>query len=120
MNDWQNKSDFEINKAVAGTFDSIFIIGDGSCPHVSNEAVSVGFDNRFGVVDVDVDYCNKPSDAWPIILDNRISVSPQSNGNEWEATQGLDDNLQPSFSEWDKNPLRAAMIVYLEMNGVKQ
>lgn len=56
------------------------------------------------------DYCNNPSDAWPIINRERIGVYP-SEGPEfmpWIAAKN-------AISVTDKNPLRAAMIIYLMM-----
>ena len=56
------------------------------------------------------DYCNNPSDAWTIIVANRINVY---------ASEG------PDFMPWmagcggmvasNRNPIRAAMIVFLMM-----
>ncbi|MCP4321484.1 MAG: DUF2591 domain-containing protein [Alteromonadales bacterium] len=79
-------SDFEINKLVAEKLtgkESIFV----------------------------PDYCNNPSDAWPIIVDNRITVAPYD-----DASQGWSATYDTSFFIDDDNPLRAAMIVYLMMN----
>lgn len=52
---------------------------------------------------------NNPSDTWPIIVENKINIDFQY--GEWPAAE---------YSEYiytDKNPLRAAMIVFLLMNG---
>lgn len=59
------------------------------------------------------DYCNNPSDAWPIILDSKITVRPW-NHDEWQSftMEGCDSD----FVAWHENPLRAAMIVFLMMN----
>lgn len=62
------------------------------------------------------DPCNNPADAWPIIVENGITLAFQD-GNWWA------DNLAYWVDgfEWsiggiiDKNPLRAAMIVFLMM-----
>ena len=53
------------------------------------------------------DPINNPSDAWPIILENEISLTCSICGSFWEAER--------HFIYKDKNPLRAAMIVYLMM-----
>jgi hypothetical protein len=74
-------------------------------------------------------YCNNPSDAWPIIIENEISVIKCKNfADDWSAekiTDISDDDFnvfhcQSSHSYNDKNPLRAAMIVYLMMQEAKQ
>lgn len=61
-----------------------------------------------------IDYCNNPSDAWPIIESNRISIRNRYEG-DWKAE-----------NEWGEsrfhvacNPLRAAMIVFLMMQDAK-
>lgn len=52
---------------------------------------------------------NNPLDSWPIILESKVSLNPYDNSDEWFAT------TDTSFFVDDKNPLRAAMIVYLMM-----
>ena len=67
------------------------------------------------------DYCNNPSDAWPIILENRIEIHPRDirvSRNEYIKGWGaLPESCSESYEIFskDKNPLRAAMIVYLMM-----
>lgn len=121
MSEWKSKSDFEINKAVAemdlkfkSCIDVEFFCNsyDRRCVDVVSQGLHV----------CSIDYCNNPSDAWPIIIENKISIN---NGmtlipdvdykwNDcWLCGNGKGVNSQC------ENPLRAAMIVYLEMNGVK-
>lgn len=57
------------------------------------------------------DPCNNPADAWPIIEENKIALNPRKDG-EWIA-QGFENCL----ALIDANPLRAAMIVFLMMQG---
>lgn len=67
-------------------------------------------------IEFDFNPCNNPADAWPIIAENGITLAFQD-GNWWA------DNLAYWVDgvEWniggiiDKNPLRAAMIVFLMM-----
>lgn len=71
---------------------------------------------------VEVDYCNNPSDAWPIIFHSQISLtSPNSFGTEeiWDAEYFIPKNTGEVISENNKNPLRAAMIVFLKMKSEK-
>jgi hypothetical protein len=60
------------------------------------------------------DPCNDPTDAWPIILESEISLDPRRRIKRlpWMAEGGCN---QVYFC--DKNPLRAAMIVYLMMQA---
>ena len=114
MKDYSKMSDFEI-----GGYVSMYEHGfswiefdDEMSSHVKcgNEG-SPGF----AIVEVK-DYCNNPSDAWPIMKESLIGVTPDEDGvtmhfyGDWTARAHC-KNLQ--FT--DKNPLRAAMIVYLMM-----
>lgn len=54
------------------------------------------------------DYCNNPSDAWPIIKTNHINIG-WAGDEEWFA------RTVHTAKVFDANPLRAAMIVYLMM-----
>ena len=62
-----------------------------------------------------VDYCNNPADAWPIILKNCISLvwdcAEDASSDWWNAFDQFDD----CRVQYQSNPLRAAMIVFLEM-----
>ncbi|HAT2607108.1 TPA: DUF2591 domain-containing protein [Kluyvera intermedia] len=64
-----------------------------------------------------VDYCNNPADAWQIIFENKIMLSPRCADDEWKAEiyLGREDIFDNYASAWHKNPLRAAMIVFLMM-----
>ena len=64
------------------------------------------------------DYCNNPSDAWPIIVESKISILPwnEQMWQAWFTDSGLEGIKHRVF---DKNPLRAAMIVFLMMNEDK-
>lgn len=55
-------------------------------------------------------YCNNPADAWPIIQRRRIGIAPGTTSDRWAAYHGDWDIF---FA--DKNPLRAAMVVFLMM-----
>ena len=57
------------------------------------------------------DYCNLPHFAWPIITSSRISITPFV-GGVWRA------NSETNHFCVHKNPLLAALTVYLKMNGV--
>lgn len=122
MSEWKDKSDFEINKAVSNLVDHFELVV------FINEAKRLVYlceqDWYFSVNPVCIfDPCNGSQDSWPIIFKNGIDIlSPTTNGtDDWFA--GFFDPHSIGGAEdikiYDKNPLRAAMIVYLEMNGVK-
>ena len=114
MKDYSKMSDFEICGYVSMHEHGFSWIefDDEMSSHVKcgNEG-SPGF----AIVEVK-DYCNNPSDAWPIMKESLIGVTPDEDGvtmhfyGDWTARAHC-KNLQ--FT--DKNPLRAAMIVYLMM-----
>lgn len=104
--DYSHLSDFEINELVAkATRVSHETYPDFSPePYVWNEELKSEFNP-----------CNNPADAWPIIVDNKIKIEPMRrvrNYNEWYEEWDASVN-SPHFCESHKNPLRAAMIVFL-------
>ena len=108
MEDYSKMSDFEVCGYVSMHENGFSWIefDDEMASHVK-----CGNDGSPGFAIVEVkDYCNNPSDAWPIINRERIGVYP-SEGPEfmpWIAAKN-------AISVTDKNPLRAAMIIYLMM-----
>lgn len=100
--------------------------------NLSDEQINLRvFEKAFGKLGTDKDMeriwsqgkfqpCNNPADAWPIIVENGITLAFQD-GNWWA------DNLAYWVDgvEWsiggiiDKNPLRAAMIVFLMMQDAQ-
>lgn len=70
-----------------------------------------------------VDYCNDWAYGGLIIQSKKINLLWNTESTEWEAQAVVTiDMYQPPTCEYyyyDKNPLRAAMIVYLMMNEGK-
>ena len=72
--------------------------------------------------------CNNPSDAWPIILENHISLTTDGCGH-WNAdviSCISSDDEEYNFKcetitgmTQNKNPLRAAMICFLKMKDAE-
>ncbi|WP_417764654.1 phage protein NinX family protein [Shewanella chilikensis] len=67
------------------------------------------------------DYCNNPSDAWPIIIENKITIDPEGSAwkfdessADWHYEDGVFNNVQ-----CHNKPLRAAMICFLKMKGAE-
>lgn len=110
MKDYASMSDAEINASVAKI---MFEVNEGIATPYSHRPDAYIY-HLNGLHSVK-DYCNNPADAWPIIVENGITLAFQD-GNWWA------DNLAYWVDgvEWniggivDKNPLRAAMIVFLE------
>lgn len=98
MKDYSSMSDREINREVQK------LTGMGC---MSGNGVLIMADGRWRIFDP----CNNPADAWPIITGSMISIRPVGNdGQLWEAA-GMDGMK----ADYDKNPLRCAMIVFLMM-----
>ncbi|WP_312212382.1 phage protein NinX family protein [Pseudescherichia sp.] len=120
--DYSKMSDFEINKAVA---ESVFIDREGlevvrSMP--ARNEVTVFADKKGELVCIAAaDYCNNAAAAWPIITEKNISIildnptMPCATAN----ARDLFDDANPIVSVSYDKPLRAAMIVYLQLQEAK-
>ena len=103
MKDYSAMSDFEINKLVAHKIYGGYETAEG-CVFVD----ASGDGENLILISGFYDPCNNPADAWPIIHHNRIGISPS--GEIWHAYASGED-----FVCSISNPLRSAMIVYLQM-----
>ena len=115
MKNYEDMSDFEINKRVA-LIVGVTFNGDGE--PVRFVECDTGAYADFN--EIEFDPCNNPEDAEPIIIENRIGTIPAPDNGLWKAAHrkiGNDDT--PYHFTQDKNPLRAAMIVFLKMNEDK-
>ena len=100
-------TDFEINKLVAERLG----LNCAKLPTGRNDNWLIIINDKANTFK-NVDYCKNPSDAWPIILENNISVVNYCGGkNDWYA---VNHDFDIESNTTDK-PLRAAMIVYLMM-----
>ncbi|HBC2537763.1 TPA: DUF2591 domain-containing protein [Enterobacter cloacae] len=103
--DYSQLSDFEINcevaKAAGIPHETYFDFSPE--PYVWSEKSKSEFDP-----------CNSPADAWPIIESNRISIRNRYEG-DWKA----ENEWGESRFHVARNPLRAAMIVFLMMQEAK-
>lgn len=120
MKDYSKMSDFEINKAVLEIAKASRMSGDiVKYPHFADGS-SVGLYHKMGDYYDWFNYCNNPSDAWPIINENKISIIADSGRGAEGEFMACDGFWVPGEFVWnvdskDANPLRAAMIVYLMM-----
>lgn len=103
--DYSQLSDFEINKRVAD-----FVMNGTWHVRPSHPDNTTGgwLYGSNGIQTYDLpDYCNSPEYAWPIIFSNRMFVDPIG-VSDWSITSDCD-----RYREISKNPLRAAMCVFL-------
>ncbi len=135
---YESMSDFEINKAVSEN--SGYLVQDINDDSMigMNSKFHAQYPNTVWVAELDCttgEQCSAweqksftriADDAWPIIIENKISIEYDKSHNMWIAHQG--DYLMGKFIEdcgyrnqcEDKNPLRAAMVVFLMMQETKQ
>ncbi len=111
-------SDFEINKAVFLKLKIYY--EDFDLNPFPDNCTSFSYVDGYNWHKFDA--CNNPSDAWPIIVENDIMLNPNCADSLWKAEQGF--RFKPSgfydvATAYNKNPLRAAMIVFLMMNEDK-
>lgn len=128
MNKYRDKSDFEINKAVA------IAIGAKPFPPERTEFKQCEIPGLENAIIVKItsaktglfDPCNNPADAMPIIIENKITVMHDSIGNTWCAHAGsvMDDcdwdyKITPAHYADSDNYYRAAMEVFLMMKDAE-
>ena len=109
---YDEMSDFEINKAVAEASG-----GYGGIADIGGDAVCA-YDAEYGVsFYTERDYCSNWSDAGAIITDNKISIIFDHKQSTWKASVPF--SFGGHTSAYDTNPLRAAMVVYLKMKDAE-
>ena len=129
MLNYEEMSDFEINMRVACSIDGVRVDENGNpeyaidCFLHSDNGISVKW-LRCGNDEFEFfNPCNNPSDAWSIIMEYQISITKYEGLEKWDAHGGgicvdydhcIVSDLDCSYS--NKNPLRAAMIVFLMMS----
>lgn len=108
MNKYTELSDFEINLAVAH-----IVLGKNNYDWSSDkkEVYFAGIDGGEFLHHGYFDPCNNPSDAMPIIIENKLTLSPRYDSDKWISESLFYHDI---YSE-NKNPLRAAMEVFLMM-----
>ena len=107
MNKYRDKSDFEINLRVAQI---IFTDSEYDVIKQSMEVVKFQNGNGKGTCHA-FDPCNKPADAMPIVLENKIDL-----------THLVGDMVCAKHKEYwciRKNPYRAGCEVYLMMKDAE-
>jgi len=124
--DYSKMSDFEINKRVA--------VARGLMVQEIDDNKSVGMTSRYHELrphTVWVSDGNNPweqyaptlcwEDAGPVINEHRIMLNPYCADELWKCELPcLFDGLMTTYAAaYDKNPLRAAMVVYLMMQEAK-
>ncbi|MDM3332407.1 phage protein NinX family protein [Citrobacter sp. Cb127] len=112
--DYSKLSDFEVNLKLAH-----ILLGKDNYDWNSDkkEVYLAGIDGGEFLPNGYFDPCNNPADAWPIIFKYKISIEfDGDNSTEPQTTWCHARNLYRSCGiNYQSNPLRAAMIVFLMM-----
>ncbi len=108
-------NELEINKAVAEKLGYSFTndlegLDNQTTIYVSDEEVH----------NMDVDYCNRWADAGPIIEKYKIDLLFYKYDEKWSAESAVfdvpvTDHGAPITRNYEENPLKAAMLCFLEM-----
>lgn len=116
MKNYEDMSDFEINKAVALIVGAKF--NDDGEP-VRFVECDTGAYADFN--EIEFDPCNNPSDAWPIIDENNITIINDHPSMRLAVNDAADyyNGSSGIIASSDENGFRAAMIVFLKMNEDK-
>lgn len=115
---YENMSDNEINEMVAELNG-----GYAGNVHGSESKVKVKDIETNGMFYMEVDYCNNPSDAWPIMHGNGIATVSENGviiGATSDSQSFYDQDSCSEITNFNQNPLRAAMIVFLMMQEAKR
>lgn len=122
MKNYSELSDFEINSAVHNATMTnpykIEFLGNNKIRWIRGETDAITDMVPYGKTTLR-DYCNNPLDAWPIIVEEKISIMfdstlPEYEGEYHEWCSAI-SSCQNYGIQYQSNPLRAAMIVYLMM-----
>ncbi|WP_368919655.1 phage protein NinX family protein [Providencia vermicola] len=104
MNKYTELSDFEINKKVAEKLGAEWFV----TTTVWDELVAMVGNKCFKP-------CNNPTDAMPIIIENKLTLSPRYDSDEW-----ISESLfYHDIYSVNKNLYRAAMEVFLMMKDAE-
>lgn len=110
--DYSKLSDFEINKLVGDVvFKGLWSCRPGTAGNKSDSWFYGNADASLNPLSPLPDYCNDAAAAWPIIVENRISII-NLEVDEWGARGVADSRSKRAIHQ---NSLRAAMMVYLQM-----
>lgn len=114
MTNWKEKTDFEINIAVTA-----IVRNCEDWDFNGSEFYHCGIDGSGYFVQGIIDYCNNPAFAWSIIVENNINLRFR---NGMFKSKDWCNPIARCGEIWhsDKNPLRAAMIVFLMIHKDKK
>lgn len=111
MNKYKTYTDKQINNVVAHKLGKKFVTIIGDDVRISG---------------YNFDPCNNPADAMPIVIENKITMAYDSGSGFWCAHSGgvmdeccWDYEVEPMIFSYSESYYRAAMEVFLMMNGAE-
>lgn len=116
MKNYEDMSDFEINKAVALIVGVTFNDDGEPVRFVECDTGSYADFNE-----IEFDPCNNPADAWPIIDENNITIINDHPSMRLAVNDAAEyyNGFSGIIASYNENGFRAAMIVFLKMNEDK-
>ena len=115
MKDYASMSDQQINQLVGCKVGEVQLGARSACCIGSDGNVLVLKGGMWTIFDP----CNNPADAWPILVDNKITIdAPLPQHEYWTAEKRDTDGGLLDFHV-GINPMRCAMIVFLMMKEGK-
>lgn len=106
-------SDQEINCLVAKQFPETYLFNEEGNPYqLIPDSMAAYSGSDFD--EVEFQPCGNPADAWPIIVDNRISIYSMS-VTDARGRWGAEAPHPHDAYHFNDNPLRASMLVFLKM-----
>ncbi|HAT1514935.1 TPA: DUF2591 domain-containing protein [Morganella morganii] len=112
MNKYRDKSDFEINVRIANILLEYGQVAN--VMHINEDVLIFDKNSKSSIFNP----CNNPTDAMPIVIDNKISLRAPSITDRWKA-EFVDEygNYVGYRRALNKNPYRAAMEIFLMMKN---
>lgn len=111
MTDYSKMSDFEINSAVAKSIGGEILFDEYEAPYRLEPCSMSAYSGR-DFDEVEFSPCTNPEDAWTIINESKINIDFRESLKAGPMAKLSGNN---GLYAVDKNPLRAAMIVFLMM-----
>lgn len=132
MKNYDEMSDFEVNKLVAKEWLGLFVDESKSKGNLDSDVWLIDSEGLLRWTNYNP--CHDPKHAWPIIVENEMSIWAVSETDreigmsystgDWKAycvssIDGESNVADDGFEATDQNPLRAAMICFLKMKDTE-
>ncbi|AUR84303.1 NinX [Vibrio phage 1.052.A._10N.286.46.C3] len=124
---YEEMSDFELNCLLLPFWakkEGVEIKSHGRHPALGDicNIVTFTFECEGHELSHDIHFCNDWNATMPLAVERGVTLSPSGRVelSEWEASFGLNDDLQPEIEAWQENPLRAIVICLIKVLEANQ